>query len=136
MRALFSGWGAIGRKAEAALQHSEERTSNTAWEAVPAAEVSSFALTSPCQLRLALLEDEPNSAFFRSLMLSESRGHSHEKECSAQSVVFIRLMSVAAVCGLPVLPVVRDVFSFSFFRETCCNCCCFAANAAAMLLRR
>src|ERR1035441_7162087 len=45
------------------------------------------------QPRLALLEEEPNS-FFKSLMPSESRGHSQENECRAQGMAFARdLMS-------------------------------------------
>src|ERR1700728_2444357 len=86
------------------------------------------------QLRLGLLDEEPNSAFFRSLMPSESRGQSQEKECCAQLAALRRLMSPAgaAACGLPMLPVTGGAFSVSFFREACLSCCCLVANAAAM----
>src|ERR1700733_504427 len=50
------------------------------------------------QPRLAVLlgDDDPNSAFFRSLIPSESRGQSHEKECCAQLVSLMRLTSEVA----------------------------------------
>src|SRR3984885_3053431 len=86
------------------------------------------------QLRLSLLDDEPNSTFFKSLMLSESRGQSQEKECRAQSVAlesvalesvaFGRLASPAEALGLPMLLVV-GAFSLSFFGEVCFRDACF-----------
>src|ERR1700733_569502 len=118
------------------------------------------------QLRLSLLDDEPNSTFFISLMLSESRGQSQEKECCAQSpalesaafelAVFGCLALPAGIWALPMLLDVGGGFSLSFlgkicfgdscfrdawfsddgFRSDCSNCCCLAANAAAMVLRR
>src|SRR5277367_1753162 len=53
------------------------------------------------QLRLALLDDAPNSAFFRSLMPSESHGQSQEKECCMQSVVLRCLKSPTEAWSLP-----------------------------------
>src|SRR5882757_6073421 len=93
------------------------------------------------QPRLALPWEEPNS-FFRSLIPSESRGHSQENESFVQFAVFGRdLKSAAGACGLlefpgggEVLSVLREAFSLE--REACCNCSCFAVNAAAMELRR
>src|ERR1700722_17282813 len=121
------------------------------------------------QLRLSLLDDEPNSTFFISLMLSESRGQSQEKECCAQSLALESAALELAVFGCLALPagtwavtlglpmlLVGGGFSLSFlgeicfgdscfrdawfseddFRSDCSNCCCLAANAAAMVLRR
>ena len=51
------------------------------------------------QLRLSLLDDEPNSTFFISLILSESRGQSQEKECCAQSLALESAALELAVCG-------------------------------------
>jgi len=47
----------------------------------------------------SLLEEEPNSAFFRSLSRSESRGQSQEKEWLAQFDAFRRLALPLAVEG-------------------------------------
>src|SRR2546421_5690811 len=80
----------------------------------------------------------PNSAFFNSLMLSESRGHSQEKECCAQFAVLVRdLKSVAAADALG-FSRGNGVFSVSVRKVACCSCscCCFAANSAAAVLRR
>ena len=84
---------------------------------------------------MALFEEEPNSAFLKSLIPSESHGHSQGKEWSGQPAGFRRLTSLGAICGLPRLAVVGGGLSVPV-SEACCNCCCFAANAAAMLLRR
>src|SRR5258708_21253299 len=85
------------------------------------------------QLRFPLLEDEPNSAFFRSLIPSDSRGQSQENESFAQLVAFMRdLISFAAAGRLFGASAGRG--TFSLVREACCSCCCcFAVNAAAML---
>src|SRR2546429_9078617 len=80
----------------------------------------------------------PNSAFFNSLMLSESRGHSQENECCAQFAVFVRdLKSVAAAGGLLGFSRGNGVFSVSVLKVACCSCscCCFAAYSAAVLRR-
>src|SRR5258706_14423090 len=79
----------------------------------------------------------PNSAFFNSLILSESRGHSQENECCAQFAVFVRdLKSVVAAGGLG-FSRGSGVFSVSVLKVACCSsCCCFAANSAAAVLRR
>src|ERR1700694_5244793 len=89
---------------------------------------------------LALPWEEPNS-FFRSLMPSESRGQSQEKEPGAQFIVFARdLKSFAAAARLlgAAAGTGTGTGTFSFPREVCCTgcCCCFAVNAAAMVLRR
>src|SRR6266403_900148 len=80
----------------------------------------------------------PNSAFFNSSMLSESRGHSQENEFCAQFAVFVRdLKSFAAADALG-FSRGNGVFSVSVRKVACCNCscCCFAANSAAAALRR
>src|SRR5436190_23935378 len=80
----------------------------------------------------------PNSAFFNSLMLSESRGHSQENECCAQFAVFVRdLKSFAAARGLLGFSRGSGVFSVSVLKVACCNCscCCLAVNSAAVLRR-
>src|SRR5439155_13879195 len=81
----------------------------------------------------------PNSAFFNSLMLSESRGHSQENECCAQFAVFVRdLKSLVAAGGLLGFSRGNGVFSVSVLKVACCNCscCCFAVNSATAVLRR
>src|SRR5213078_1839667 len=81
----------------------------------------------------------PNSAFFNSLMLSESRGHSQENECCAQFAVFVRdRKSVVAAGGLPGFSRGNGVFSVSVLNVVCCNssCCCLAVSSAAAALRR
>src|SRR5579871_2030925 len=106
------------------------------------ADVMELAKIGPRQLRLSLslLDEEPNRAFFRSLMLSDKRGHSHEKECRGQPAGLMRWKSAAVGRGdgLGTLAVTRgSAFSSSRFSEVCCcNCCCLAAKAAAMVLRR
>src|SRR6266446_10143141 len=80
----------------------------------------------------------PNSAFFNSLRLSESRGHSQENLCCAQFAVFVRdLKSVVAADGLLGFSRGNGVFSVSVLKVACCSCscCCFAANSAAAVLR-
>src|SRR5258705_11556475 len=78
----------------------------------------------------------PNSAFFNSLMLSESRGHSQENECCAQFAVFVRdLKSFAAARGLLGFSRGSGVFSVSVLKVACCNCSCLAVNSAAVLRR-
>ena len=79
----------------------------------------------------------PNSAFFNSLMLSESRGHSQENACCAQFAVLVRdLKSLVAADALG-FSRGNGVFSVSVRKVACCNCscCCFAANSAAVLRR-
>src|SRR5258705_9675674 len=79
----------------------------------------------------------PNSAFFNSLRLSESRGHSQENACCAQFAVLVRdLKSLVAADALG-FSRGNGVFSDSALKVACCNCscCCFAANSAAVLRR-
>ena len=54
-------------------------------------------------LRPGLLAEGPNSHFFKSLMPSESRDHSQEKDCREHSVALLRLASLAVARGLPML---------------------------------
>src|SRR6202140_4520115 len=80
----------------------------------------------------------PNSAFFNSLRLSESRGHSQENEGCAQLAGFVRdLKSFVAAGGLG-FSRGNGVFSDSALKVACCNCscCCFAVNSATAVLRR
>src|SRR6266404_2546605 len=64
----------------------------------------------------------PNSAFFNSLMLSESRGHSQENEGCAQ--FFVRdLKSLVAAGGLG-FSRGNGVLSVSVLKLACCNCSC------------
>ena len=81
-----------------------------------------------------LLAGVPNRAFFRSLMRSESRGHSHENESFGQFAGLARLGSPAVLdgAGLAMLAVATGGLSTSLFSEACCcNCRCLAAKAAA-----
>ena len=87
-------------------------------------------------------------SFLMSLMLSESRGHSQEKESLAQLVALVRDLSVARPHSpsarswrRPLLPCRispghRDLFAFGFQRGLLQHCCCLAVKAAAMVERR
>ena len=101
----------------------------------------------------ALFGDGLNS-FLISLMPSESRGHSQEKESLAQLVALVRdlrspdltspdftspdlgSLVAAACCCRAGFPLGTGTFSTSLFSETCCTCRCLAVKAAAMVERR
>ena len=75
------------------------------------------------QLRLPLPGDELNS-FFRSLIPSESRGHSQENEPGVQFDVFARnLKSFTAAARL--LGAATGTGTLSLLKEVCCigGCC-------------
>ena len=78
----------------------------------------------------------PNSAFFNSLMLSESRGHSQENEGCAQ--FFVRDLKSLVAAGDLGFSRGNGVLSVSVLKLACCNCscCCFAAISASAVLRR
>src|SRR5437879_3652843 len=98
------------------------------------------------QPRLALLDEAPNSVFFKCFIFSESTGHSQEKvECFAQ-FAFARAFSSAAFLlgastgkGIDVFSFRKDACSFRNEARSLRNessCCCFSMSDAAMKLRR
>ena len=87
-----------------------------------------------------LAAGEPNNIFFRSLMRSESRGHSQEKECRGAIGRFgapcCRSLAVPAACWALATGSGPSRSRSRTTPAAPADCRCFAANAAAMLLRR
>src|SRR6516162_6952548 len=79
------------------------------------------------------------NSFFKSLRPSERRGHSQENEWLVHSPARRRArISPLVPCCLAGRCCGSGTLATSLFSEARCNCCsgCFAAAAAAMVLRR